>query len=114
MPQCRSCGKDLARFTKKCDRCAAVVPEDSSPLTPWIIAFIVKCRDYLEALHQYLYRAKVIIYSSLLGLIVVSSIIRMFPELHPPWRLLRWVVTVVLLGVLFVPPAVTVARRKRR
>jgi len=41
MRQCRSCGKDLARFNKKCDRCGAVVPDDSSPLTPWIIAFVV-------------------------------------------------------------------------
>ena len=110
MPQCRSCGKDLARFTRKCDRCGTVVPRGISPLPPWIIA----CKEYLEALHQYLYRAKIIIYSSLLAIIAVTSIIRMFPNLHPPWQLLRWVFTGLLLGILLVPPAVTVARRKRK
>jgi len=74
-----------------------------------------KWKEYFEALHEYLYRAKVIIYSCLLIVVVVVSIVRkQFPELHPPWQLLRWVVTIVLFGVLFVPPAVTVIRRRRK
>ena len=62
-------------------------------------------KRYLEALHEYLYRAKVIIYACLLVVAVAASSIRkQFPELHPPWQLLRWVVTVLLFGVLFIPP----------
>ena len=74
-----------------------------------------KWRDYFEALHQHFYRAKIIIYLSLLFVVAASVILHeQFPELHPPWQLLRWVVTLVLFGVLFVPPALTVIRGKRK
>jgi len=77
-------------------------------------SFKWKWKEYFEALHQYYHQAKIIIYLSLLAIIGVTSLIRkQFPELHPPWQLLRWVVTIVLLGVLFVPPLVTVIRRGR-
>jgi len=63
-------------------------------------------------LHDYYYKAKVIIYSLLLVTAGGVSLIRsQFPELHPPWQLLRWVVTFALLAVLFVPPLFTVIRR---
>ena len=72
-------------------------------------------KRYLEALHEYLYKAKVIIYACLLAVALAVSFVRkQFPELHPPWQLLRWVVTILLFGVLFVPPAVTVVRGKRK
>jgi hypothetical protein len=72
-------------------------------------------KEYFEALHQYFYKAKVIIYASLLAIVAASSLIRsQFPELHPPWQLLRWMTTSVLFGILLVPPLMTVIRRRRK
>lgn len=70
--------------------------------------------EYFEALHEYLYQAKVIIYSLLLLIVALIALIRsQFPGLHPPWPVLRWVVTFALLAVLFVPPLIKVIRRHR-
>ena len=71
-------------------------------------------KEYFEALHKHLIGAKIIIYSVLLIVVAASIILHTFPKLHPPWQLLRWVVTILLWGVLFVPPAVTVFRHRSK
>jgi hypothetical protein len=71
-------------------------------------------KQYFDALHKHLLEAKIIIYSCLLIVVAASMFLHSFPQFHPPWQLLRWVVTILLWGVLFVPPGVTVFRRRSK
>jgi hypothetical protein len=68
-------------------------------------------REFTAALGEHLYKAKLIVYGSLLVLGVIQIVIReRFPEVRPPWPLIVVPVMVVLLGVVLVPPLLLLIR----
>ena len=70
--------------------------------------------ELFPALREHLYRAKLIIYGSLLVAGVIQIVIReRFPEVHPSWRWIGGALMVALSGVLVVPPFLLVLRVRR-
>ena len=65
-------------------------------------------------MREHLYRAKLIIYGSLLVAGVIQIVIReRFPEVHPPWPWIGGILMAVLFGVLIIPPFIFVVRIRR-
>ena len=72
-------------------------------------------KSFKVALSRHLHRAKFLAYSLLFVVGATQIIIReRFPEVHPPWPLIAGATTLVLLGVLFVPPLLLIIREKKR
>jgi hypothetical protein len=70
--------------------------------------------ELFPALRQHVYRAKLIIYGSLLIAGVVQIIIReRFPAVHPPWAWIGGALMTVLFCVLVIPPVLLVLRLRR-
>ncbi len=70
--------------------------------------------ELFPALREHVYRAKLIIYGSLLVVGVVQIVIReRFPEVHPPWPWIGGALMIGLFGVLVVPPLLLVLRLRR-
>jgi hypothetical protein len=72
--------------------------------------------ELFPALREHLYRAKLIIYGSLLVAGVIQIVIReRFPQVHPPWPWIGGILMALLFGVLVIPPFLLVVRiRKAR
>ncbi len=71
-------------------------------------------QEFTAALREHVYKAKLIIYGSLLVVGVIQIVIReRFPEVHPPWPLIGGALIVVLFGVLLVPPFLLVIRIRK-
>jgi hypothetical protein len=72
-------------------------------------------QEFIDALAEHLYRAKLLSYSLLLIVGVTQIIIREnLPQLQPPWPIIGSALMIVLFGILFVPPFLVVIRVWKR
>lgn len=72
-------------------------------------------QEFTPALREHLYKAKLIIYGSLLVVGVIQIVIReCFPQVHPPWPLIGGGLMVLLFAVLLLPPLLLVIRMRRK